>query len=298
MKQGELGMRYRLLLTITLLGLLASCDYYNKFFYPTPDIKFATSAAPYQSKTDFAQLEYQYPLTPADLKKITPQNVAMLDQEQVDQIYARISAGPIPDGAFEGNLFFPKGSSGRLRAAEIVGGLSGLAVNLKGKKLDIIGEALWKGKVFYRDKKVLRNRIEDIAILKPIIDGNLNDIPKITVHGRDAWLLFPAKLYCGQSLLDGRRESIIIDYAYTDEIEGYREKPDFLAGRRGFLVRDEIRMIRPGFYLGRAYLNRMFALNFILYNKEIAERDSDAFLKTGKIAEDCWTGTQQRLATN
>ena len=298
MRQGELGMRYRLLLTITLLGLLASCDYYNKFFYPTPDIKFAPSAAPYQSKPDFAQLEYQYPLTPADLKKITPQNVAMLNQEQVDQIYARISAGPIPDGAFEGNLFFPKGSSGKLRAAEIVGGLSGLAVNLKGKKLDMIGEALWKGKVFYRDKKILRNRIEDLAILAPVIDGNLSDIPKITVHGRDAWLLFPAKLYCGQSLLDGRRESIVIDYAYTDEIEGYREKPDFLAGRRGFLVRDEIRMIRPGFYLGRAYLNRMFALNFILYNKEIAERDNDAFLKTGKIAEDCWIGTQQRLATN
>ena len=291
-------MRFRILLTMTLLGLLASCDYYNKYLYPTPDIKFAPYENAYQSKPDFAQLEYQFPLTPADLKKITPQNVAMLNQEQVDQIYARISAGPIPDGAFEGNLFFPKGSSGKLRAAEIVGGLSGLAVNLKGKKLDIIGETLWKGKVFYRDKKILRNRIEDLAILAPVIDGNLSDLPKITVRGRDAWLLFPAKLYCGQSLLDGRRESIIIDYAYTDEIEGYREKPDFLAGRRGFLVRDEIRMIRPGFYLGRAYMNRMFALNFILYNKEIAERDNDAFLKTGKIAEDCWTGTQQRLVTN
>ena len=284
-------MRFRILLAVTLLGVLASCDYYNKFFYPTPDIKFAPYSDAYQSKPDFAQLEYQYPLTPADLKKITPQNIALLNQEQVDQIYARISAGPIPDGAFEGNLFFPKGSSGRLRAAEIVGGLGGLAVNLKGKKLDMIGETLWKGKVFYRDKKVLRNRIEDLAILKPVIDGNLSDIPKITVQGRDAWLLFPAKLYCGQSLLDGRRESIIIDYAYTDEIEGYREKPDFLAGRRGFLVRDEIRMIRPGFYLGRAYMNRMFALNFILYNKEIAEREIDAFLKTGKSPQDCWTGT-------
>ena len=42
----------------------------------------------------------------------------------------------------------------------------------------------------------------------------------ITVNGRDTFLLFPAKLYCGQSLLDGRRESVIIDYAFTDELPG------------------------------------------------------------------------------
>ena len=32
-------------------------------------------------------------------------------------------------------------------------------------------------------------------------------------------------------------------------------------------MRDEIRMIRPGLYLGRAYLDRGFALNFTLYDK-------------------------------
>jgi hypothetical protein len=110
--------------------------------------------------------------------------------------------------------------------------------------------------------------------------------------------LFPAKLYCGQSLLDGRRESIIIDYAFTDDIDGYRELPDFLAGRRGFKVRDEIRMVRPGFYLGRAYMDRVFVLNFVLYNKEIAERDTDAYIKTGKVDEDCWPGTQQVVASS
>ena len=50
-------------------------------------------------------------------------------------------------------------------------------------------------------------------------------------------------------------------------------KPDFLAGRDGLAVRDEIRMVRPGFYLGRAYLGKVFLLNFTLYNKAIAERD-------------------------
>ena len=50
------------------------------------------------------------------------------------------------------------------------------------------------------------------------------------MNGRDAFLLFPAKLYCGQSLLDGRRESVIIDYAFTDELPGYREIPTRSAG--------------------------------------------------------------------
>jgi hypothetical protein len=51
-------------------------------------------------------------------------------------------------------------------------------------------------------------------------------------------------------------------------------------------------MIRPGFYLGRAYADRAFLLNFTLTNGEIAARDGDAFVKTGKAPQDCWTGTQ------
>ena len=152
---------------------------------------------------------------------------------------------------------------------------------------------MWQGKVFFRDERVLRNRIDDLDALKKagLIEG---EPKKVSVNGKDAWLLFPAKLYCGQSLLDARRESIIVDYFFTDEIPGYLEKPDFLAGRRGARVRDEIRMVRPGFYLGRAYLDRVFGLNFTLYNKAIAERDGEAFLKTGQVNEDCWSGTQAR----
>ena len=238
-------------------------------------------------------LESKFPLTTAELDKITPRYLSTLDQEQIDQIYARLTAGPIPDGAFEGDLFFPRGGSGKLRLSEIVGGLPGLIVQLKGKKLDLIGETLWKGKVFYRNERVLRNRIEDINLLRTM--GLVESEPKkIDVKGKDAWLLFPAKLYCGQSLMDSRRESIIIDYAFTDELPGYMEKPDFLAGRRGFKVRDEIRMVRPGFYLGRAYLDRIFILNFTLVNDEIAKRDGESFTKTGQTQEDCWTGTQPR----
>jgi hypothetical protein len=199
-------MRARLWIAFVALSiLLPGCDWFKP---RPPDIKFAPDNADYRLKTDLAEVEYKYPLLPADLSKITPENLATLSQEQIDQIYARLTAGPIPDGPFEGGLFFPKGISGEKRIAEIIGGLPGLVVGVKTEKLELIGKHLWRGKVFYRDERVLRNRIEDTALLKPLIDGDLASIPKSTVNGKDQWLMFPARLYCGQSLLDSRRESI------------------------------------------------------------------------------------------
>ncbi len=272
-------------LFLVLAPLLAACT-------PDPDIAFAPAGENYADKPDLARVEYEHPIPRQELAKVTPAYLAKRTQEELDQIYARLSAGPIPDGPFDGSIVFPKGSSGKLRAAEIVGGLKGLAVRLGGKKVEIAGETLWKGKVFYRDQRVLRNRIQDLAVLRPIVGSG--DIPKIDVDGKDAWLLFPAKLYCGQSLLDSRRESIVIDYAFSDELPGYRDNIDFLAGRNGLKVRDEIRMVRPGLYLGRAYLDRAFALNFVLENKDLAEQGEQAFA-AGQSREDCWSGTQKRV---
>ncbi|HVI59299.1 MAG TPA: hypothetical protein VM619_10595 [Luteimonas sp.] len=261
----------------------------------TPDIPFASYDEGYAQKPDFAEVEHRHPLSAAQLQSLTPENITRFDQEQIDQIYARLSAGPIPDGAFDGGLVFPRGSSGDRRLSEIVGGLGGMAVEWKTIKLEELARALWKGKVFYRDQRLLRNRIEDTRLLQPLVGSDMGNIPKTTVDGRDQWLLFPARLYCGQSLLDSRRESIIIDYAFTDTLPGYREKPDFLAGRNGLQVRDEIRMVRPGFYLGRAYVGRVFLLDFTLYNKDIAERDGPGFARSGTVAEDCWPGTQAHV---
>ncbi|MBL8470171.1 MAG: hypothetical protein KF778_02755 [Rhodocyclaceae bacterium] len=287
-----------------LLALLPGCDWIDSKLHPPPDLKFIEAGAEYSAKPDLAEVEYRYPLTPAELSQLTPKNIAHYTQEQVDQIYARLTPGAIPDGVFDGGLFFPRGTSGKKRLAEIVGGLPGLAVQLKTQKLELIGATLWQGKVFYRDEGVLRNRISDLSLLKPLIDGDPATLPQLDAGGKHAWLMFPAKLYCGQSLLDSRRESVIIDYYFSDDLPGYRERPDYLASRRGFKVRDEIRMVRPGFYLGRAYLDRVFLLNFTLYNAEIAERDGDGFRKTGQVppitdkngetVKPCWPGTQQR----
>jgi hypothetical protein len=98
-------------------------------------------------------------------------------------------------------------------------------------------------------------------------------------------LLFPADLYCGESLYDPRRESVIIDYADTDQIEGYVEEIDHLAGRDALAIRDEIRMVRPGFYLGRAYARGRLLLTFTLYQEEAAAAG-------GTPAEECRTGAE------
>ena len=55
-------------------------------------------------------------------------------------------------------------------------------------------------------------------------------------------------------------------------------------------------MIRPGFYLGRAYANKIFLLNFMLLNDEVAEAGLDGFARGDEVAEDCWAGEQLRQA--
>ena len=111
------------------------------------------------------------------------------------------------------------------------------------------------------------------------------------VLGREVGLLFPAKLYCGRSLLDDRRESIIIDYADNDQIDRYIDKVDKLVGRKGLQIRDEICMVRPGLYLGRAYFGTIFGLNFVLHNEDVETREGPDFQsRGGVIQEECAAG--------
>jgi hypothetical protein len=260
------------------------------WFVAAPDVRFHE-----EDGVDFARLEAEAPLTVEERLDITPQNLKKLSQEQVDQIYGRLTAGPIPDGAYNGDLFFARGVDGDSRLAEILGGgLKGVVADAAVAKTQFIGRELWKGKVFYRGQMLLRNRIEDTAAVRPLLGSEpTSTIEKISVDGNDAYLLFPAKLYCGQSLLDGRRESLIIDYAFSDELPGYRTDPDRLAARNGLAIRDEVRMIRPGLYLGRAYANKIFLLNFTLIKDDVVEQDTDAFVAAGgKAREDCWVGEQ------
>lgn len=256
-------------------------------------------------RIDFARVEHEFPLSRVDLMQLTPGNLRTLQQEEIDQIYGRLTPGAIPDGPYQGDLFFARGESLRPRLEEVLGGIGGRIAGTKVELLERVGRSLWKGKLFDRDQLVLRNFIEDFKPLEPLIDDPsalmTAEVPRGGLLGHilpttTVWLMFPAKLFCGQSLLDSRRESVIIDYLYGDEIEGYQANPDSLAGRGGLRIRDEIRMVRPGFYLGRAYANRAFLLNFTLYNPEVADAGTEVFARGGPIAEDCWPGEQNRQA--
>jgi hypothetical protein len=83
-------------------------------------------------RVDLSKVERDFPLSRADLMKITPDALKRLSQEQIDQIYGRLTAGPIPNGPFSGDLFFARGDGDgdddrrlRARLAEILGGVEG-----------------------------------------------------------------------------------------------------------------------------------------------------------------------------
>lgn len=244
---------------------------------PVPPIPFGPTG---DDALDFDTLENRHPLGSAELRLLTPENIEGFNQDQIDQIYARLQAGPIPDGAYRGSFFFAEG--GNFRAiADVIGGLRGRGLNLNLDLATRLGEVLWQGKVFYREAGELRNVIDKEQIVGALFGVSTDEMRIETVFGDEVALLFPAKLYTGDSQLDPRRPSVIIDYADTAQIDGYIEKIDRLVGKDGLMIRDEIRMVRPGFYLGRAYFGTLFGLNFTLYNEEVALRDTPAWSAQG-----------------
>ncbi len=84
----------------------------------------------------------------------------------------------------------------------------------------------WQGKVFDAEKGVLRN--------------------KILPFGLNAII---AKVYKGESWLDGK-ECIILDYSETSLLAHW--------------IRDEIREIGPGLYLGKVYWGKSRLIDFAL----------------------------------
>jgi hypothetical protein len=217
-------------------------------------------------------------------------------QENLDRVYARLSGGTMPEGFYAGKIIFAASESGELLKAL----MKSFPVPQKWKDdpatgLKQFGEMLWKGKRFKADpyrhdsptvqSRILANKmpVTDVNRAIAMMAGERVDkklakklAEEATAQATNEWR-FPAKVYCGQSLLDSRRESVIIDYAasadfdqnYDPDSEAatkfqYADKIDFLAGPTGLQIRDEIRMVRPGLYLGRAYMGRVFILNFVL----------------------------------
>ena len=89
-----------------------------------------------------------------------------------------------------------------------------------------INHFAWKGKVFDPAKGVLRNRILPFG-LKAII----------------------AKVYKGPSWMDNK-ECIVLDYSETSLLAHW--------------IRDEIREVAPGIYLGKVYWSKKRLIDFAL----------------------------------
>ncbi len=117
-----------------------------------------------------------------------------------------------------------------------IGEAKGTALVLPGTAVtniiaDVIRLKVWKGKVFERDPKdpsrgVLHNKI--------LLFGHL---------------AIEANVYKDKSWLDGK-ECIVLDYSKTSHIAKK--------------VRDEIREIEPGFYLGKVYWGKKRTIDFAL----------------------------------
>jgi hypothetical protein len=241
----------------TVLLMLSACR------TAAPAIRFAPPG------TDVARLRSDFPLSDSERRLLTPDSLKALTQDQVDQIYMRLSPGPIPDGPFRGDLFFPRDRSGHARIHDLAAPAPKLVAHIGALRAEQLGRVLWKGKVFFRSQGIIRNRIEDLAVLKLIVTDPAT-IPKLTFDGATTWLLFPAQVSCSASRFDAPQHSIAIDYSRGPTIEGYRPIPDDLAGAEALNIRDEVRVVRRGFYLGRAYFGDRFGLNFTLVDPAIA----------------------------
>jgi hypothetical protein len=131
-----------------------------------------------------------------------------MSQQELDDLFTKSDAGPIPDGAAKGTAIIAPGT---VFSPEIAA-----AINL----------FAWQGKTFDAEHKVLRN--------------------KITALGLNAIV---AEVYKGPSWLD-KKECIVLDYSKTSTVAQW--------------IRDEIRQIGPGTYLGKVYWGKKRLIDFAL----------------------------------
>ena len=158
---------------------LPGCDWFKP---RPPDIKFAPDNADYRQKMDFAEVEYKYPLLPADLCEDhageSRHALAGADRPDLRAPFRGTDSGRAvrrrhPVSPRLEREVPRRRDHGRARRA-------GAAP--EGHRARRGRRALWHGKVFFRDERVLRNRIDDLAALKKL--GLVEGDPKKIDHQR------------------------------------------------------------------------------------------------------------------
>ncbi len=281
----------------------------------------AFSKSPYNMKPDQALLQNNYPLKDAEKAAITADDIQKMTQEEIDQLYIRLDAGPIVPGSYNGKIVMNGEMVGDIRKriySKVVGEAPILGKVISkvcdGRDpVECFGEMAWKGKRIYPKNEageyLLRNAINEAVFISVhgaiapakesagALWANVTDFfgatedeaalkemfpdPKSINPLNLKAMLFPAHVYCGQSLLDHRRESIIIDYAWGKDFKPFNKNVDVLTGPGYLDIRDEVRMVKPGLYVGRAYTNKIFLLNFVLTNED---------KNVGAFASTCFDG--------
>src|SRR5204862_7843457 len=124
---------------------------------PPPLIRFAPEG------TDGDRLRSAFALTDAERNTLTPDSLRRLSQVQVDQIYARLSTGPIPDGPFRGDLLFPRGAPRHARLGDLFPALPAQFAARAALPAEQLGRAFWRRKAFSRAVATLRRGRRDRA---------------------------------------------------------------------------------------------------------------------------------------
>jgi len=139
---------------------------------------------------------------------MTVPEMLKMSQADLDDWFTKSPAGEIPKGEAKGTAIVAPGTTYTQDIA------------------NFINHFAWQGKVFDREKGVLRN--------------------KITPFGLNAII---AKVYKGESWMDGK-ECIVLDYSETSLLAHW--------------IRDEIREVAPRTYLGKVYWSKKRLIDFAL----------------------------------
>ena len=148
----------------------------------------------------------QQPLVADDLVRMS--------QLELDDLFRRSPAGPIPSGPVDGTVLYDPGTE----LSEIAAKVAHLL--------------FWKGKVFDAEKGILKNEVLPVGIQA-----------------------IAAEVYLGSSWFDGK-ECVVLDYSKTSVVAHW--------------IRDEIRLVAPGLYLGLVFWEKKRILSFALSNPPVA----------------------------
>lgn len=230
------------------------------------------SRSSYHFKPDPAALERKLPLLAQELAALQFEDFAGFTQEEIDQIYLRLPTGFLQTGDYEGKILIRIPFSSHLKNLSFAASLGVPPLKRICQSKDLL-ECLLS--VVWAARKI---RIAEAGTDEMLASSSLNpdwigrSLGRLGLENsgqEDLELgnMFPARIYCGQSLYDHRRESHIIDHAWGKDFKSPLSRLDSLVGPRFLNLREEFRMVRTDLFLGRVYANKAFLTNIISKRK-------------------------------